>query len=72
MVGSMCLDDSGSVATRAGSVNGPIFRGFVFYELLPHLRRGNIVVWDNARIHEVEGFVEAIRNQEADVKPLPY
>lgn len=71
LVGWMRLDGSGAVATHVGTVNGPIFRGFVFHQLVPHLRHGDIVVWDNARIHEVEGLHGAIRRQGAAVKALP-
>ena len=71
MVGWMGLDGSGAVATHPGTVNGPIFRGFVHTHLLPALREGDIVIWDNHRIHQVEGLKEQIEARGAVLKPLP-
>lgn len=71
LVSWMRVDGSGVVATHAGRVNGPIFRGFVMKDLVPSLRAGDVVVWDNARIHGVEGLREMIEARGAELKPLP-
>lgn len=71
LVGWLALDGSGVVATHEGTVKGWTFRGFVLGHLVPHLRAGDVVVWDNARIHGVEGIREAIEGRGARLLPLP-
>ena len=71
LVGWLGLDGSGVVATHEGSVRGWTFRGFVREHLVPHLAPGDVVVWDNARIHGVEGVREMIEACGAEVLPLP-
>jgi len=71
MVAWMGFDGSGAVATHPGTVNAPIFRGFVLAHLLPALKPGDIVIWDNHRIHEAEGLKEQIEARGAVLKPLP-
>ena len=44
------------MVSYARNVKGWIFRGFVKEHLVPHLESGDVVVWDNARIHGVEGI----------------
>ena len=41
----------GSVRTHEGPVNAPRFEAFVAESLVPCLERGDVVIWDNARIH---------------------
>ena len=60
LVGWLGLDGSGVVATHEGTVKGYTFRGFVRAHLVAHLGPGDVVVWDNARIHGVEGIGEMI------------
>ncbi len=71
MVGWMGFDGSGAVATHPGTVNAPIFRGFVLAHLLPALKPGDIVIWDNHRIHAAEGLKAQIEARGAELKPLP-
>ncbi len=71
MVGWLGIDGSGVVATHKGSVRGWTFRGFVHAHLVPYLKRGDVVIWDNARIHGVEGIREMIEAQGAEILPLP-
>jgi transposase len=71
LVGWLALDGSGVVATHEGTVKGYTFRGFVRAHLVPHLRPGDVVVWDNARIHGVEGIREMIEACGAELLPLP-
>jgi transposase len=44
----------------AGATDGDVFRSFVQRVLLPQLRRGDIVVWDNLGAHKVAGVTEAL------------
>jgi transposase len=71
LVGWLGLDGSGVVATHEGTVRGWTFRGFVRCHLVPHLRPGDVVIWDNARIHRVEQVREMIEACGAEVLPLP-
>ncbi len=71
LVGWLGLDGSGVVATHKGSVRGWTFRGFVRDHLAPHLNAGDVVIWDNARIHGVEGIREMIAARGAEILPLP-
>lgn len=71
LVGWIGLDGSGCVATQATSINQPLFRGFILSHLLPVLKPGDIVVWDNHRIHDAEGLKAQIEDLGAEVRPLP-
>lgn len=71
LIGWIDLEGAGVVATQAGTVRGWTFRGFVRAHLVPHLRVGDVVIWDNARIHGVEGVREMIEACGAAVLPLP-
>lgn len=61
----------GKIITRAGRVTREIFEHFVIEHLVPFLSKGDIVLWDNARIHDSEKARAAIRAVGADAKPLP-
>lgn len=41
----------GRVVPFAGRVDARVFARFVEHYLVPHLRLGDVVIWDNARIH---------------------
>jgi transposase len=42
---------SGGVEAHLGSVTAAVFEAFVAGSVVPALRPGDVVVWDNARIH---------------------
>ena len=44
----------GHFAPLTGTVDGGVFARFVEHGLVPHLRPGDVVIWDNARIHGAE------------------
>lgn len=67
----MALDGSGAVVSHQGTINGLLFRGFVWYHLLPALCPGDVVIWDDVRIHGVEGLKEMISSRGARLLPLP-
>lgn len=54
--------DCGGVVGVEGSVTAAVFERFVADSLAPSLRRGDVVVWDNARIHSpaAVAVVEAV------------
>lgn len=71
LLGWLGFDGAGAVAMHAGTVRRWHFRGFVREHLLPALEPGDIVVWDNARIHAAPDLVEQIEARGATVRPLP-
>ena len=71
LVAWLGFDGAGTVATHTGTVRRWHFRGFVRAHLLPALRPGEVVLWDNARIHEAPDLVEQIEARGASVRPLP-
>lgn len=54
-----------------GALNGEMFLAYVEQCLVPTLRRNDIVVMDNCRIHLVHGIREAIENAGATLRYLP-
>lgn len=71
LIGWLGSDGSGCVAYQVGTIKRYQFRGFVLEHLLPVLKAGDIVLWDNARIHEAADVVEQIEARGASVKALP-
>lgn len=71
LIGWLGLGGEGVVASCLSTVKGWGFRGFVREHLVPHLEAGDVVVWDNARIHGVEGIREMIEAAGARLLPLP-
>src|SRR3954468_7499407 len=64
---------SGVTATLAfpGATNTDVFETYVEDVLLPELRRGDVVVWDNVKPHQSDEAVEAVEAAGARVVPLP-
>jgi hypothetical protein len=60
LIGWLGLGGEGVVASCAVNVKGWVFRGFVNQHLVRCLTKGDVVIWDNARIHSVEGIREMI------------
>jgi len=54
-----------------GAMNGEMFLDYVEQCLVPTLRRDDIVVMDNCRIHLVTGVREAIEKARATLRYLP-
>ena len=71
LLGWLGYDGSGTVVIHQGTVKRWHFRGFVRTHLLPALHPGDVVLWDNARIHEAPDLVEQIEALGATVRPLP-
>ena len=71
LLGWLGYDGSGALVMHQGTVKRWHFRGFVRAHLLPHLKPGDVVLWDNARIHEAPDLVEQIEARGATVRPLP-
>jgi len=54
-----------------GAINGEVFLAYVEQQLVPTLRKGDIVVMDNLSSHKVVGVKEAIESVGAEVLYLP-
>ena len=54
-----------------GAINGDLFLAYVEQILLPTLKEGDIVVFDNLSSHKVAGVEKAIKSVGAKVLPLP-
>ena len=67
------LDHRGLRATllREGATDGEVFRHFIRRVLVPTLRHGDIVVWDNLGAHKVAGVAEALATVGARQHCLP-
>ena len=54
-----------------GPVNGDVFEVFVEQVLVPQLRPGKVVIWDNVSFHRRESLQDLIEAHGATVKFLP-
>jgi transposase len=69
----------GAISTRGflapmvvdGAVNGAVFKAYVEQVLVPELRRGDVVVMDNLRCHQVDGVRAAIEGAKCRLLYLP-
>jgi transposase len=64
---------AGVTATLAfpGATNTATFETYVEEVLVPGLRPGDVVVWDDLKPHQSEGAIEAVEAVGAEVVPLP-
>ncbi len=61
----------GQVASWTGpNVTGDLFERWVRIVLVPNLRKGDVVIWDNARVHTPDA-VALVEAAGARVLPLP-
>jgi transposase len=64
---------SGVIATLAfpGATNTAVFEDYVEEVLVPELKPGDVVIWDNLKPHQSEEAIEAVEAVGAQVVPLP-
>jgi transposase len=64
---------SGVVAPLAfeGATDAPTFRAYVEQALVPQLRAGDVVIWDNLKPHQNAEVKELIERAGAELVPLP-
>ena len=71
LLGCLSLDGSRAVVMHEGTIKRWHFRGFVLEHVLPQVGPGDVVIWDNARIHEAPDLVDRIEARGGAVRPLP-
>jgi transposase len=54
-----------------GATNTDIFESYVEDVLVPELKPGDVVIWDNLKPHKSEEAIEAVEAAGARVEPLP-
>src|SRR3954471_21374714 len=54
-----------------GATNTGTFEAYVEEVLVPELRPGDVVIWDNLKPHQSEEAIEAVEAAGAEVVPLP-
>jgi transposase len=54
-----------------GATNTDIFESYVEDVLVPELKPGDVVIWDNLKPHQSEEAIEAVEAAGARVEPLP-
>ena len=64
---------SGVTAALAfpGATNTGVFEDYVEQVLVPELKPGDVVIWDNLKPHQSEEAIEAVEAAGAEVVPLP-
>jgi transposase len=71
LLGALRLDGIAAAATIDAATDSPVFDAFVRECLVPALRAGDVVVWDNLAPHKAQAVREAVEASHARLEPLP-
>jgi transposase len=71
MLGALRLSGMAAAATIDASTDAGVFGAFVRNSLVPSLRTGDVVVWDNLAPHKTQEVREQIEQKQAELIPLP-
>lgn len=71
MIGALTLKGIATYMTVDGGVKGKVFQRFVKQRLVPQLRSGDLVFWDNINMHKSKAVREAVEATGALVVCLP-
>lgn len=71
MIGALRLDGVAAAVTVDAATDTDVFGAFVHDALVPVLRPGDVVLWDNLAPHKDEHLREQIERAGASVLPLP-
>jgi transposase len=71
LTSGMRLDGVTATLAFPGATNTGTFETYVEEVLVPELKPGDVVVWDNLKPHQSEEAIEAVEEAGAEVVPLP-
>lgn len=71
MIGALRLDGMAAAVTVDAATDGDVFGTFVRDALVPVLRSGDVVVWDNLTPHKGERVRRQVEQAGAKLMPLP-
>jgi transposase len=71
MLGALRLEGMVAAASIEAATDTEIFRCFVWDGLVPALRKGDVVVWDNLSAHHAADLEQAVQSAGARTLPLP-
>jgi transposase len=71
LLGALCLHGLSALMTIPAFTNREVFRAFVEEVLVPTLRPGQVVIWDNLPAHKYPEVEQAIRNAGCRLLFLP-
>ena len=71
MVAGMRLTGVVSPMAFTGAMDTPTFEGYVEQILVPELRPGDVVIWDNLKPHQSAEARRLIQSARAQLVPLP-
>lgn len=71
LLAALRLEGVAAASVLEGSVDAAVFGSFVRNAVLPVLRPGDVVVWDNLSSHRVDGLEDEIHAAEATLRLLP-
>lgn len=71
LIAALGLTGMTALGTFGGAMNGEMFLAWVRQILVPTLKPGDIVIWDNLQTHKNRAARQAIEAAGASVRPLP-
>jgi transposase len=71
LITGMRLGGVAAPRTVVGATNQQVFETYVTEVLVPELRVGDVVIWDNLKPHKNPAVIKAIKAVGAQVMPLP-
>jgi transposase len=71
MLGALRLEGMAAAATVDAATDTQVFDAFVRDALVPALRCGDVVVWDNLAPHKAQQVCQAVEQRQARLMPLP-
>src|SRR3954451_13955722 len=71
LTSGMRLDGVTATLAFPGATNTGTFETYVEEVLVPELKPGDVVVWDNLKPHQSQDAIEAVEEAGAEVVPLP-
>ena len=66
-IGAISSKSSDACMTFGGTLNGELFLYYLSNFLCPELKKEQIVITDNARVHKVKGVKELIESRGAEL-----